>query len=523
MKLKKILYHFRFLPLVFAALVMLACEKDFTPFVADIETNSIADILKENEKEYGYFIRLAEKGGLMDALDSYNPHGNGYTLFLPDNSAFEKFFTGNSTYKNIDDLLGDTGYARALVRYHVLNTQIRSNDFPFGALPDTTLTGDLLTVGFNTTPDTTYYLINNTAAVKTMNIPARNGYVHVLEDVLTPVTFTGIEWLEANPGYSILTEAFRITGIKNKMGLTTETPEGSIVANNYTVLAEADSIFHKKGIFSLEDLIQEVSPNDNNYTAEENPLYQFAAYHIIEGVYFLDGFENTKNYNTFGALPIRIGAGARLRINNDPKFHVLDTVITGTDTTYINYLEPIYNAANIITLNGAIHPINHVLFVYRPQLSSIRFEFYDDPVINRLRNTSNIHVFNDQTPLTQISWTGPEEIIYYKTTGSESASNKDYLQIEGNFAIHYRIPRVVPGQYQVTLRANSSRTANAIVEVFIDGKKTGGNVNLFSGGNPYRVVTLGSVNFSVYESHVITVRSVLPGRFTWDWTEFIPN
>jgi uncharacterized surface protein with fasciclin (FAS1) repeats len=91
MKLKKILYRLRFLPLVFAALLMMACEKEFTPFVADIETNSIVDILKENEKEYGYFIRLAEKGRLMDALDSYNPHGNGYTLFLPDNSAFEKF------------------------------------------------------------------------------------------------------------------------------------------------------------------------------------------------------------------------------------------------------------------------------------------------------------------------------------------------------------------------------------------------------------------------------------------------
>jgi uncharacterized surface protein with fasciclin (FAS1) repeats len=505
-----------------------ACEEDFSPFVTDIEENSIADFLLQNETEYSYFIRLAEHGKLMDALDSYNPHGNSYTLFLPQNAAFEKFFAKNPSFNNLDDLLNDPDYTRVLVRFHVLNIEIRSNDFPFGALPSLTLSGNILTVGFLPGTDSTTYLINNLAPIRIRNIPARNGYIHVLEEVLEPVVLSSFEWLKLNPDYSILTEVFEITNIKDRMGVTVQGNEGEQVVNNYTLWAEADSIFYKDGIYSLQDLIEEVSPNNSNYTDEDNPLYQFAAYHIMEGVYFLDAFEGTQNYNTFGVLPIRITAAARLRINNDPNFHVFDTIASVTDTTYINFLEPLYNFSNLLTVNGAIHFLNHVLFSYRPPAATLRFEFYEEPVINSLRNISNTHIITRQTSLSLISWEGPDQFLYYKAVPgvTERANNRDYLLIEGDFTIRYQTPRILPGRYQMVLRANSNNPDNAIVEVLIDGNKIGGNVNLTAGatgGQPYRIASLGTVEFINYEPHQLTVRSVLPGILTWDYIEFRPN
>jgi hypothetical protein len=42
---------------------------------------------------------------------------------------------------------------------------------------------------------------------------------------------------------------FEITGLHERMGITTTTPSGEVIPNSYTLLAEADSIFNKKGIF----------------------------------------------------------------------------------------------------------------------------------------------------------------------------------------------------------------------------------------------------------------------------------
>ncbi|MFW5872486.1 MAG: fasciclin domain-containing protein [bacterium] len=524
--MKRKINRIKYLLLLIVVFGCYSCKEEFSPFVTGLELNSIGKIIDQNLEEYSYFKQLSEKAGLGDGLYVYNQYGNDYTLFLPTNAAFETFFKNNDVYKSIDDLLADVDFTSNLVRYHILNTGIRSNDFPFGAFADTTLSGDLLSVGFESGLDSVLFLINNEAPVRIRDIEANNGVIHVLERVLTPVIFTNYEWIKDNPDYTILSGLFEITNLKDKMGLTRETDFGNI-ANNFTLLAEPDSIFHKDSINSLQDLIQKVSNDRNDYTSETNPLYQFAAYHLIEEVYFLDGFEGNKNYNTYSALPVRIAAGARIKINDAPGFHVFDTIIQGKDTSYINFIEPIYNSSNVLTKNGVIHFINNVLYPYKPPKTFMAFGFLNDPVIKKMERNDGTYTLDKETPLTMISWEGPDEIIYHKTSSSgERALNKDYIRIEGDFKINYHTPRVFPATYQVTINANSNYSGNAIVEVFIDGKKIGGNLNFTSGqtsgGGGYREALLGTVEYSDYEPHVVSVRSVLPGRFTWDYIKFTP-
>ena len=513
--MKKILSSFKYTFLLLFLVVNNACENEINPFVADIATFSIAGYLEQNESEYSYFIQLAEKGELIEALDSYNPDGNGYTLFLPRNSAFKKFFDRSANYDNIDDLLNDIEFAKVLCRYHVINVKIGSFDFPIGALPSETLSEDILTVGSRSGLDTASLYINNIAPISVRNILASNGYIHVIDELLEPVVFSGYEWLKKNPQYSILTEIFELTGIKDKMGLTT-TSSGFVITNKYTILVEGDSIFVKEDIHSVQDLIQKVSPDNSDYTSETNPLYQFAAYHILEGVYFLDNFEGTNNYNTFGALPVRVSAGAKIKINDDPNFHVYDTIIVRGDTTYINFLEPIYDESNILTRNGGIHLVNHVLYVYRPGLKTLTYNFREDQVISELYKVQMTHVLTMETPLNLISWTGPPEMLYVRGSGSN-----DHLEIEGDFTLTYQTPRILPGRYRVKIRANSNYEGNAIVEILIDGRKVGSNLTLTTGG-AFTDHTIGAVDFSSYVSREVTVRNVLPGRFTWDYIQFVP-
>jgi hypothetical protein len=102
---------------------------------------------------------------------------------------------------------------------------------------------------------------------------------------------------------------------------------------------------------------------------------------------------------------------------------------------------------------------------------------------------------------------------------------QDYLSLTGDFLITYRIPRMVQGNYLVFLGAEAFNSLNALVEVTIDGKPLGGLIDLTSGGsadNPFDRIELGTMNFLKYEEHIVEVRSLIPGRFLWDYIRFEP-
>ena len=57
----------------------------------------------------------------------------------------------------------DTNLVITLGRYHLVNIALHSNEFPYGALPNTNATGDLLTIGFSTNLDSMVTLVNDVA------------------------------------------------------------------------------------------------------------------------------------------------------------------------------------------------------------------------------------------------------------------------------------------------------------------------------------------------------------------------
>ncbi len=124
----------------------------------------------------------------------------GYTLFLPDNDAIQQFIDESDQFSTLDELLNDAEYVSIISRYHAVNMSINSNDFPFGALPAQTLSDDYLTVSFVIETDTSYYKINNQAAVIRPNIELSNGIIHLIGTMLTPITYTTYDWLSQNAG-----------------------------------------------------------------------------------------------------------------------------------------------------------------------------------------------------------------------------------------------------------------------------------------------------------------------------------
>lgn len=508
--------------LLFVILVV-ACEDERVDATfEDVIEQSICDYITDNE-EFSSFLRLLKSESLTGTLQAYNPDGDGYTLFLPDNEAVSAYIE-QSDYSSLEELLNDdSDFRRQLCLYHIVNTSISSDDFPIGALSDYTLNDDYLTVSVVSVTDSSYYLINGEAAVTDADIEVANGYVHLINYMLDPITFTTYEWLEDHSGYSIFKNAVDLTGLEETFSFNSkdEDAEGS----ELTLLLEHDSVFNAADIYSLDDLIELVSPDDDDYTNTSGSMYNFVAYHLLAESAFLDDFYDvTTNYVTYSDIPLRInGEGTEIKINSGKTN--FDTIVDSGDTTIIDYITFDYEESNVVTQSGVIHFIDQVMQQVTPSTATQTFEFFEENLLNEYREEAATYLIDDTSFLDRISWSGADLYFILSDDESHSAWNQDYLYIDGDFTISYTVPEIVQGEYSVYIHADAYDSDNAMIEVKIDGSQIGSFIDLSTGGSadsPFTAFELGTINFLKYEEHTIEITPLIPGAFSWDYIQFVP-
>lgn len=345
-----IIVRFLFLWIVLFT-VMTSCESDpheSDRFGEDLLT--ICEYLHENQEVYGKFSRILDEGIMRNTLCAYNPYGDGYTLFLPTDEAIDHFIEQNPNYGSFDELLQDTGYINTLARYHTMNRRVHTNEFPPGALADTTLTGERLVMGFYTSGDNPLYKVNNVAPIIKSNLEMINGYIHVISEVLTQAEISGYDWLLQQKDYSILAQAMELSEIKQRLWF-----------DRYTILAEDNSIYNRYGIMNIDDLIKRIASPGIPYSDPDNSFYQFTAYHILYRDYYLNDFyEGGEGYRTLGNESVNIYVGLEIRINPGLDTFAINISEYG-DTTIIDYISPIWEDSNIMTTTGPVHSILELL------------------------------------------------------------------------------------------------------------------------------------------------------------------
>ena len=385
----------------------------------------------------------------------------------------------------------------------------------------------MLTIGFTGDVDSLVQSVNNYAQIIRPNYELSNGYIHVINEVLKPVIYNSYEWLLQYPEYSIFASALEITGLKDSLETNTNGSANKLPV--ISLLVESNQVFERNGIQSIDDLIEEYSPNKQDYKNYSNELYQFVAYHFLEGRRFLNDFEGINtNYNTYGSFPLSInGTGIDIQINKG--VDIFDSVIVGMDTTIIDFVRINYDQSNVLTKNGAIHFLRNILELYRPTPKFRRFEFYEEPLISAAEKQPNTYIFNrNEDNFEVISWEGVgiDEILYVKSPANIAEIwNNDYIEIEGDFSIAYSIPRILPGKYMLQLKVNSNDNDNAFIQVYLDGQVIGSNIDLTKnpGAGDFYTYDIGQVDFTNYEKHIIKIQTVIPGLFSWDGVNFQPT
>jgi uncharacterized surface protein with fasciclin (FAS1) repeats len=498
-----------------------SCKKNsaIDPGFKDMEKFTIYDYLIANEKDFSSFIQILQVGGLDKTLSAYNPNGIDYTLFAPDNKAVDNFIKESGQYATLADLLKDKPYTEALARYHVINKGTTTNEFPFGTFSEPTLSKDYLNVNFDVRPDTTYYKINNQARVIKANIEVSNGYIQVIGTMLKPITLNSYAWLKKNSAYSILTAAIEATGMDKIINVDMKLKDQPL--QPFTMLVEPDAIFKKQNINSLADLIKVISPDRTDYTNTGNPLNLFVGYHILTESKFLDDMEGrSTNYNTFADIPMTInGMGLDIVINRGKEIFISAT----KDTT--DFVGIYYDESNVNTQSGAIHFITQILKPQIPTRSIITDEFWDEWGLSEYRNLYGTFSIDNLALLHNVSWSGAKLSYVRSNSQPEVSWSNDYMLIQGDFTITYNIPKIIQGKYNVFLQADAYSSQNAVIEVYVDGVKLGGLIDLTKGGSaswPFYQFKVGAIDFKKYAGHAIQVKSLIPGRFMWDYIRFEP-
>lgn len=336
---------------IIVSAVMRSCESDpHGSHLYNEDNLTICTYLRSNPKEYSKFTRLLDEGEMLTTLCGYNPYGEGYTLFLPTNEAIDHFIEQNQEYGNFEELLLDTGFIYALARYHTINSKVHTNEFPDGALTDRTLTGDRLAIGFSSDGDNPLIKVNHVAPIIKSNLEMTNGYVHVISKVLQQVEISGYDWLQQQADYSILAKAMEISGIKERLWF-----------DKYTIFAEHDSIYHRNGIMNIADLINRIASSEIPYSDRSNSFYQFTAYHILYGEFYLNDFYlGYEEYRTLGNESVMIDVGLDMRINPGVDTFGI-TISESGDTTVIDYIRLNWEDYNVMTFTGPVHSISDLL------------------------------------------------------------------------------------------------------------------------------------------------------------------
>lgn len=280
----------------------------------------IATYLEKNPEKFSSFstilsrARIGKKasGNLLRTLSTYG----SYTCFAPTNAAvdaylqeqYEKHLEGDRTgitSPYLEDLTDSM--ATEIAKNHIIEMGYMTTDINEGAFPMNTMNRRFTTVEWITDDNGRVFpLLNNTSRIIEQDLEMENGYIQIVDGVLSPSNKLLPELVEAHKGFSIFSDAIKLTGLDSLLSIynidpdydntltgplldseTSTSPYPKDKKQKYTLLIEPDELFRSCGINNVEELAEFAqkwygTEDADNYESPNNALYQFVAYHIID-------------------------------------------------------------------------------------------------------------------------------------------------------------------------------------------------------------------------------------------------
>lgn len=278
---------------------------------------TVADYLQNNESEFSNFITVLKKAQCWGELDTYGE----YTCFAPTNSAMEAFLQQRGL-SSVDEL--SKADCDTITWTHLIRATYFMSDLKEGALPSLNLLDRFLTLSYDSieAEDGRFRLrhcINKSSHIIQLDDTVENGVVQVIDSVIKVAGDYIFDVIKANSESKLFFQALNMVGLEDSLkrwkdetytigydsvhdGLTGKGGGANYKVyywgekkTNFTVLVEPDSIYARRGIKTIDDLIEYANNvyNDayypehagkydpQDYRDRRHPLNKFVSYHIL--------------------------------------------------------------------------------------------------------------------------------------------------------------------------------------------------------------------------------------------------
>ncbi len=245
--------RFALCALAFSAMTFMSCDKN-SPDINPPPKN-IADYIAGNP-DFSIMYSALTKSGLLSEVQN----ATNLTFLLPDNAAFQNAGLDQNSINALSPAqLAD------IIHYHEIDHVINSAQFPIGD----TITTLLGLHVYSNIGDSGIYI--NGIRIKTTDVQATNGIVHLLTKALLPPDFSIYDLVASDADFTLLKAAI------DKAGLTSMLQNGGA----YTLFAPDNTAFNNAGYNTVTDI--------NN----EDPavITKIVKDHILTTEFFLSDFK----------------------------------------------------------------------------------------------------------------------------------------------------------------------------------------------------------------------------------------
>ena len=310
------------LPILVLALSFQSCDDNDNNL--KVQTETITDIAV-NTNDLSILVDALQRTDLDATLD-----GSGsFTVLAPTNTAFQTFLEDNG-FDSLDDV--PTAVLKETLLNHVIQGEVRSNELTTGytsTMATSVASGDPMSLYVNTDLNVVF---NGVATVRTENIDASNGIIHIVDGVIalpTVVTFA-----TADTDLNILVQALTRSDLNTDFVGTLSTA-GTSGPAPFTVFAPDNDAF--------VSLLAELQVG--NLAQVDGPTLEAALKkHVIAGSNVRSTqLENDSSVETFNGTNVTIDLDGQAKIiDPNDRISIIETV-------------------NIQANNGVLHKISRVI------------------------------------------------------------------------------------------------------------------------------------------------------------------
>jgi uncharacterized surface protein with fasciclin (FAS1) repeats len=469
----------------------------------------ISAYLEEHTDKYSTLIRVLEITDLKKTLNAYGH----YTFFAPDNNAFSDFCS-QSGKSSVDEF--DRDYLITLVRYHLIDIEIESSYFRDGVIPDTTYSGDYLVIAYSEGGLVTIHV--NEAKITERDILVENGVIHTIDKVLSPIVGSVFDRIKESGNYSIFSTALELCGLDDTLDLIRiDFNEEIFIRTRFTLFAEPDEIYNQEGILTAEDLLSRYS-NTGDPTGKDDGFYQYMAYHIVPGLFYLN------NIDSFNYPTLFVNTMINAQLNNNIYLNRHTEEDGGMPVE--KFITVIEEKSNNQAKNGVFHSIDSIMEPWIPSPAYTVIDLTDYQGLS----LGQIYTEKDLEDIPGIS--AENTSLYYRnSTLNDGETNLQTTSTAVGWAVEFEIPPILRGQYDIYLHWASWHNNTGLVQVLWDGSRLGDPISLIHNKRwpgtewlyDYNTSTfMGRLQFIETESHTLKFISLKPGYGTFDYMVLWP-